>query len=349
MNTAIKFLIPEKKVNNDIAVPTLYTPDLTEKEWLNERKNGIGGTDAASIFVPDQYGTPTTVYAIKKGMIEREDKSDDPNIKRGNRLENCVMVWFQEEFEKDTGVEIQLFKSPWIYESTVRDYMRLNIDGLIYVDELTLSDGTVIQGLGLIEVKTGGITTKKNWKDDGVEISDPQGELPERYLVQIQYYLAGLGLDYCILPVWFDGEIYWRVILRNDELIEMILAETDQFWEDYQNDIMPEPEGYASEKKTILKAFPEFEEETVIDDTLIDLFDELEFARSEKNSIESEYKPQIDEAEKKVDSLESRIKLKMGKNKYLQSGDWTAVWTRFTKKSYTVSETVGERFTVRKI
>jgi predicted phage-related endonuclease len=349
MKTEIKFLIPEKAVENDTAIKTIYVPDITEEQWLIERAKGIGGTDAASIYVPGKYGTPTTVYAYKKGIVEPEDISNKLAVKRGNRLENCVIVWFQEEYEKETGKEIQVFKSPWIYESYTRPYMKLNIDGLVYVDECVLPDGNVIQGLGLLEVKTGGVNTKRNWKADGVELSDPLGELPGRYQVQIQYYLAGLGLEFCILPIWFDGEIYWRVILRNDELIDCILEETDQFWKNFQNDIMPEPKGYEAEKKVLLKSFPESNEETITDDSLISLFEEYEFAMSEKNQIESEYKPQIDEANKKLDSVVSRIKIKMGKNKSLQCVDWTATWNRFTKKAYTVSESVSERFTIKKI
>ena len=54
---------------------------MTEKQWLEERKNGIGGSDAATILGLNPYKTNIQLWEEKTRRKEAEDISDKPYVK----------------------------------------------------------------------------------------------------------------------------------------------------------------------------------------------------------------------------------------------------------------------------
>lgn len=54
---------------------------MTEKEWLEERKKGIGGSDAATILGLNPYKSNIDLWAEKTGKKEPPNISDKPYVK----------------------------------------------------------------------------------------------------------------------------------------------------------------------------------------------------------------------------------------------------------------------------
>jgi len=56
---------------------------MNKEEWLEERKNGIGGSDAATILGLNPYKTNIDLWEEKTGRKEAIDISDKPYVKYG--------------------------------------------------------------------------------------------------------------------------------------------------------------------------------------------------------------------------------------------------------------------------
>lgn len=323
--------------------------ELTEEQWLELRKKGIGGSSVASILAPDKYGTAYTVALEKRPDYQHIDISDNFYIRRGKYLEDPVIVWFQGEFFRKTGVWINVYKSPFMYRNLKNKYQIMNIDGLCWVDEFILPDGSIVSGLGLIEVKTASPYVRKGWEETG-EINDIMGDLPPRYWIQNQYYMDGLDLEFAILPFWIDGEINFRVIRRDRKFMKNEChPRLKVFCEQLEQGILPKPEGFAVEKKILMKSFPVSEEITVEDFDILPTLERIDELKLEKKKIAGKIEKEIEEVEMEYNSLQLQVKEKMKSAKYLKSGNMIATWTRYKKSAFTVPEQDAESFSVKRM
>jgi predicted phage-related endonuclease len=49
--------------------PHISTIDMSKDEWLDKRREGIGGSDAGAIMGMSAYSSPLTVYLQKKNLV----------------------------------------------------------------------------------------------------------------------------------------------------------------------------------------------------------------------------------------------------------------------------------------
>ena len=75
----------------------LVRPKRLNKQWVEARKNGIGGSDVASIMGINKYSSPLSVWLIKTGREPSPDLSGNQAAEWGNRLEDVVADKFAEE------------------------------------------------------------------------------------------------------------------------------------------------------------------------------------------------------------------------------------------------------------
>ena len=52
------------------------TVDMTRAEWLEARRNGIGGSDAAAIAGLNRWRSPVAVWLDKTGQIVPEEPGE---------------------------------------------------------------------------------------------------------------------------------------------------------------------------------------------------------------------------------------------------------------------------------
>lgn len=90
------------------------TTTLTEKEWLEYRRLGIGGSDVAAIMGQSPFCTGRDLYYDKRGIrpVVNEDEDNWVAKSVGHRLEELVA----EIFSYKTGLKVypihKMFRHP---------------------------------------------------------------------------------------------------------------------------------------------------------------------------------------------------------------------------------------------
>lgn len=150
---------------------------MNKEEWLEERKKGIGGSDAAIIIGKNPYKTTIDLWEEKIGLKEAEDISNKPRVKYGTDMEPILRESFriknpQYEVSHEEYSIIRHPKYPFLFAS---------LDGQL-VDKETGE-------LGILEIKTSEILKsmqKEKWKDG----------IPPNYYCQVLHYLNVTGYSF---------------------------------------------------------------------------------------------------------------------------------------------------------
>ena len=74
------------------------TKDMPREEWLELRRQSIGGSDAASVVGLNPWKSRFTLFYDKKNKIE--DAADNEKMRQGRDLENYVAKRFCEAADK---------------------------------------------------------------------------------------------------------------------------------------------------------------------------------------------------------------------------------------------------------
>ena len=67
---------------------------MTHEEWLRERMNGIGASEAAAIIGMSPYMTNEMLWEIKTGRRKAEDISGKSYVDYGTRAEQYLRALF---------------------------------------------------------------------------------------------------------------------------------------------------------------------------------------------------------------------------------------------------------------
>lgn len=160
-------------------------------EWLEARKNRIGGSEAACIVGMNPYRSNVELWEIKTGQVEAEDISDKPYVKYGSEAEQHLRELFRLDFPqyKVSYVEDNM----WLNDKY--PFAHASLDGWLE-DE---------QGRkGILEIKTTNILQsmqKEKWKN----------RIPDNYYIQVLHYLMVTEFEFAILKAQlkhdYDGDI----------------------------------------------------------------------------------------------------------------------------------------------
>lgn len=159
----------------------------SREEWLEERKNGIGGSDAATILGRNPYKTNVELWEEKTGKREAVNISDKPYVKYGTQAEDLLRELFKLDYPKyevkhEENTIIKHPKYPFLFAS---------LDGIL-IDKETGE-------MGILEIKTTEILRSmqwEKWKD----------KVPDNYFCQILHYLNVTGFSFVILKAQLKYE-----------------------------------------------------------------------------------------------------------------------------------------------
>lgn len=149
------------------------------EDWLDARRDHIGGSDAAAIVGKNPYMSNIDLWRIKTGRQQAEDISDKDYVKYGINAEPYLRALFALDFP-----EYQVHYEPnnmWLNDKY--PYAHASLDGW-----LTDRDGR----RGIFECKTTNILQsiqKEKWDH----------RIPDNYYVQILWYLAVTEFDFAVL------------------------------------------------------------------------------------------------------------------------------------------------------
>lgn len=148
------------------------TADLSEEDWLDYRRRGIGGSDVSAIFGTSPFRTARDLYYDKLNIASVED--DEGNwvaMEMGHLLEPLVA----KIFERKTGYRVYQIKK--MFQHPQYPWMLADVDYFV-----ELPDGTT----AILEIKTTNYNARDNWWMNGKET------VPVYYESQGRHYMAVL-------------------------------------------------------------------------------------------------------------------------------------------------------------
>jgi len=204
---------------------------MEREDWLEARRLGIGGSDAAAIAGLSRWRSPMAVYLDKIGALEPEDASEAAHW--GTKLEDLVA----KEFAERTGFKVQRRNA--ILQHKDYPFMLGNIDRFVFTPE----------GRGILECKTTSAYNADAWADDRV---------PDEYLLQVQHYLAVTGLQFGYIAVLIGGQRYLHQrVERDEEIINHLTQIESDFWRLVEAKTPPEMDGSESSAEVLALLYPE--------------------------------------------------------------------------------------------
>lgn len=205
------------------------TAEMSREEWLEERRKGIGGSDAAAALGLSKWKTPFMLYLEKTGEIKPNDPGEAAYW--GTRLEDIVAEEFMVRTKKKVRRRNAIFTDP------ERPWMLANIDREV-----------VGENAGL-EVKTTGAWGRDEWTDDRV---------PDCYLIQAQHYMSVMGWERVYFAVLIGGQKFlWKEVPRDDDLIAIIREREAEFWQRVQDFNPPPVDGSEAASEILGRLYPE--------------------------------------------------------------------------------------------
>ena len=192
------------------------TKDLPESDWLEYRRRGIGGSDAASILGVSPFKTARDLYYDKLKIVTYEDPEENwVQKKMGHLLEDLVA----EIFHVRTGYEIYQVKKMFYHPKY--PFMLADVDYFI-----TMPNGET----AILEIKTTNYNATDHWWVNGVEA------VPVNYEIQGRHYMAVMNVNhvfFCCLYGNSEQETIIRHIVRDMDYEEELIALEGDFWNNH--------------------------------------------------------------------------------------------------------------------
>lgn len=269
-------------------ITKLSTLNMPHEQWLSERRNGIGGSDAGAIIGLNPYKTSFDVYADKLQLVP--DKEDNEAMRQGRDLEEYVARRFEEETRKRVRRENHI-----LYNSDY-PFAFANIDRMVIGEKAGL------------ECKTTKCLNLKRYKN---------GEFPSEYYCQCMHYMMVTGLDKWYLAVLvFGAEFKVFEIERDEEEIKALAEAERTFWDKHvKKKIPPAPDGSESTNDVISAIYKD------VNDDVIDL---APFEKQLKKL--SDVKELIASYETQKCQIEQEIKLYMKEAEHARCTGYDVSW-----------------------
>jgi len=202
-------------------------------EWLEARRQGIGGSDAAAVMGLSPYKSAYELWLEKRGELQEEDLSDNEAVHFGTVLEDVVAT----EYARRTGRKVSRVNC--ILQHPEHPYMLANLDR------------RVVGERRILECKTADRFTLPMWGEAGTD------QVPDHYHLQVTHYMAVTGAEVADLAVLIGGnEFRIYTIERDQELIDMVYDQEAEFWRMVQDGGPPDVDGSAATSALLKRLYP---------------------------------------------------------------------------------------------
>jgi putative phage-type endonuclease len=265
--------------------------DVGRALFLESRRKGIGGTDAAAILGLSKWRTPLGVWLEKRG--EAPPDVDDEPKRWGRMLEPLIASRYAEQ----TGIE--LVKPPGMVRHPEHEFILGNLDYLP-LDRRALG----------VECKTA--RYGDDWGEDGTD------EVPPAYLVQCQHYMAVTGYPRWDVAALIAGSDFRIYPIEGDREFQRELVEIEAEW--WQRCIVrgerPPMDGSDATSRWLKFRFPEVKlpiERAGIEVNA--LAERLAHARVKRDLAAAE-----------AGTFENAMKESIGERAGLEAEGWRATW-----------------------
>ncbi len=276
------------------------------EEWLKERKNGIGASDAAAILGENPWCSPMAVYADKIGAGTNETSE---RMELGKKLEPFIA----ERFTEITGFGTQNLGDFTMFAYPKYPFLRATLDRVI-------PDPEFRGGFRILEIKTTNPMNLPEWENGP----------PVYYQIQVQHQFMVTGINSGYICCMFGTEhVEVYPVERENEFISILLEKEIEFWNRVQRREPPPPDASESCAKALKSLHPKDNGNTVIlGDEFGAIIEGLRTANAQKKVIE-----------KVIDGYKNQLMAAIGDNTFgVVPGIGRISWAHQTRKAYTVAE-----------
>lgn len=197
---------------------------MNRSEWLEERKKGIGGSDASIIVGLNPYKNNIELWEEKTGRKQAEDISEKPYVKYGVDMEDNLRQSFSikhPEFEviHEENAIVKHHKYPFLFAS---------LDGILINKETGEK--------GILEIKTSAILRsmqKEKWEN----------KVPDNYFIQVLHYLnvTEFSFAYLFAELTYSDDLQMTKTYKFDrnnfiEDIKYLQEKEIEFWKYVEED-----------------------------------------------------------------------------------------------------------------
>ena len=274
----------------------ISTKGMSHAQWLEERRNAIGGSDAAAVIGLNPWSSPYYVWADKMDKIPPKEETEA--MRQGTDLEEYVA----RRFTLETGKKVR--KCNAILYNPDIPFGHANVDRLVIGEDAGLECKTTSQ-LNL--------STFKN------------GEYPANYYVQCMHYMMVTGAKkwYLAVLVYSKGFFIFQID-RNEDEIEALKYAEQEFWDKYvKTQEPPEPDEKTSTAEALGYVYEPNGGEMFACSNVDEIIDNLNDLKQKKAELDKEIK-----------KAENQIKDYMGDNETLTGTNCTCTWKVQSRSSY---------------
>ena len=269
----------------------------THEEWLDERKKGIGSSEAGTIMGVNHFDTPYKLWRRTTGVDGPIPSSAAMEL--GHHIEPAVVTMFAAR----TGAQVRKdSEGDWIAVDTVKDYLRVSPDRLFYEAGAKHTK----RNLRILECKTTSVSV------------DPD-DFPVYWYCQLQYQMGVMGVKKGAVA-WISSyprlNFGYKEFDYNPEFFKALVEQLEIFWLiNIQGGIAPD--DINSEDALVRNPIAKDGVTVQADAQIISTYNALKQINSEIKALE-----------KTQSSLEDDIKIAMGEADTLGSptGDVMALW-----------------------
>lgn len=217
------------------ALRLVNTRGLDRQSWLDIRRGGIGGSDAAAAVGLSPYKSQLELWLEKTGRdadLERPDPTDTTHpVYWGTLLEPIVAGVYAHR----TGCKVRRVNA--VLQHPMHPFMRANLDREV----VGSSD------VQILECKTAGEHGARHWRDG----------VPEYVQLQVQHQLAVTGRKAADVAVLICGQqLEIHRIERDETLIDQLIVLEGRFWDLVERDQPPAADGSDSADRALRCLYP---------------------------------------------------------------------------------------------
>lgn len=278
------------------AIEIAKTLDMPREQWLELRRQGIGGSDAAAIVCLNRWRSAFDVYADKLGL--KPEIPDNEAMRQGRDLEQYV----SERFMEATGKKVRRRNA--MLQHPEYPFMIADIDRWV-----------VGENAGL-ECKTTSVLNKAKFY---------QGEFPPRYYVQCVHYMAVTGAERWYLAVLVLNSAFHVFTIERDEAeIQALIEAEKDFWENHVlKQIPPAPDGSEATSEVIKQLFPEAREREEV----------ALYGHEEKIQQYLELDARVKELTQERDAIKQELQLALSDAEIGRAQGYVVEWKNQTRQS----------------
>jgi len=280
----------------------------TREQWLEDRRSGIGASEAAAAIGVSPYKSAIELWAEKCGLVDAPDLSGNEPVEFGVRLEPVIL----DAYASRSGRKV------WPHEQNTIVRHRQHSWLSCTPDAWQLVEG--VEDDSLVQIKTAGAFVAEEWRDGP----------PLHYEVQCQHEMLVTDTKVNTIVVLIGGQkLRYFDLTRNEKFIAALVPKLEEFWRCVETRTPPAVDHSQACAKALFKLHPFDNGESVA----------LPAEATEWDAELQDAKARAKELDAFITERENMFKASIGENTFgvLPDGHRYS-WKSQTRAEYTVPE-----------